>query len=99
MRDECAAFDVTFVFCGTGRRFIKDGRLYRLEESGIQSSQAFRSGLSYQGKPLTFDLRDPLGFPIPENELYTPVFRERCRSCGMKMICNGCSNCGKCRNG
>ena len=99
LRDECAAFDVTFVFCGTGRRFIKDGRLYRLEESGIQSSQAFRSGLSYQGKPLTFDLRDPLGFPIPENDLYTPVFRERCQSCGMKMICNGCSNCGKCRNG
>ena len=99
LRDECAAFDVTFVFCGTGRRFIKDGRLYRLEESGVQSSQAFRSGLSYQGKPLTFDLRDPLGFPIPENELYTPVFRERCQSCGMKMICNGCSNCGKCRNG
>ena len=99
LRDECAAFDVTFVFCGTGRRFIKDGRLYRLEESGVQSSQAFRSGLSYQGKPLTFDLRDPLGFPIPENDLYTPVFRERCQSCGMKMICNGCSNCGKCRNG
>ena len=99
LRDECAAFDVTFVFCGTGRRFIKDGRLYRLEESGVQSSQAFRSGLSYQGKPLTFDLRDPLGFPIPENELYMPVFRERCQSCGMKMICNGCSNCGKCRNG
>ncbi len=99
LRDECAAFDVTFVFCGTGRRFIKDGRLYRLEENGVQSQQAFRSGLSYQGKPLTFDLRDPLGFPIPENDLYTPVFRERCQSCGMKMICNGCSNCGKCRNG
>ena len=31
LRDECEAYNVTFVFCGTGRRFVKDGKLYKLE--------------------------------------------------------------------
>ena len=36
LRDECVEYDVTFVFCGTGRKFVKDGKLYKLEGS-IQS--------------------------------------------------------------
>ena len=98
LRDECQSADVTFVFCGTGRRFVKDGRIYKIEDSSIQSEQALRSGLSYQGKPLDFKLTDTLGLPIPEDELYHPFFRERCERCGMKPICNGCSSCGKCDN-
>lgn len=96
LRDECQSADVTFVFCGTGRRFVKDGKTYKIEDSSIQSEQALRSGLSYQGKPLDFKLTDTWGLPIPANELYQPYFRERCECCGMKPICNGCSNCGKC---
>lgn len=97
LHDECVQFDVTFVFCGTGRRFVKDGRLYRIEQSHIQSEQAFRSGLSYQGKPIQFQLYDDWGYPIPEDKLYHPQFCVRFQSCGMRMACNGCSHCGKCR--
>ena len=96
LRDECAAFDVTFTFCGTGRRFVKDGRTYRVEGNGLQSLQAFKSGLSYRGKPIEFKLTDTWGLPIPESELYRPWFGPRCRSCGMQQTCNGCSRCGKC---
>ncbi len=99
LRQECVDFDVTFVFCGTGRRFIKDGKLYRIEGNGLQSRQAYRSGLSYQGKPIQFDLYDNWGYPIPQEQLYVPHFRERCRTCGMRMSCNGCSNCGACEKG
>lgn len=31
-----------------------------------------------------------------ENELYKPQYRENCKECGSRLICNGCSNCGKC---
>ena len=96
LRDECVRYDVTFVFCGTGRRFVKDGKLYRIEGNGRQSGQASRSGLSYQGKPMVFDLYDAWGFPVPEEQLYKPYFGEKCQSCGMRMTCNGCSRCGKC---
>lgn len=96
LRDECEAHQVTFVFCGTGRRFIKDGKLYHIEGNSRQSEQAFRSGLSYLGKPIQFELYDDWGYPIPEEQLYTPYFGQRCQTCGMKMICNGCSRCGKC---
>ena len=95
LRQECEDNNVTFVFCGTGRRFVKSGKTYRLE-GNIQSRQARKSGLSYQGKPIRFDLYDTWGFPIPEEDRYHPVFRERCETCGMQMICNGCSNCGRC---
>ena len=95
LRQECVDNNVTFVFCGTGRRFVKDGRLYKLE-GNIQSQQAKKSGMSFRGKPIHFDLYDSLGYPISEDDRYKPVFRERCETCGMQMCCNGCSNCGKC---
>ena len=97
LHDECAARDVTFVFCGTGRRFVKDGRLYRLE-GRLPSEQASRSGLSYQGRPIEFKLRDPLGRAIDPDALYKPYFSAQCQTCGMKLACNGCSRCGKCQD-
>ena len=96
LRQECADNNVTFVFCGTGRRFIKDCRLYRIESAGIQGEQAKKSGMNYMGRPMHFRLCDSWGCPIPEEELYRPYFREKCETCGQRPICNGCSRCGKC---
>ena len=96
LREECVRRDITFVFCGTGRRFVKDGRLYRIEGNGEQSRQAFLSGLGYRGKPIEFKLTDTMGLPIPKGELYVPRYGARCRTCGMRLSCNGCSNCGRC---
>jgi len=56
LRQECIDNNVTFVFCGTGRRFIKDGRLYKLDGNGLQSQQAYKSGMSFKGNPIHFDL-------------------------------------------
>ena len=95
LHDECAAFNVTFVFCGTGRRFVKEGKMYHLEGS-VQSEQARKSGLSFSGKPIQFRLTNSWGYPVPEEQLYKPYFGEHCRTCGMQLICNGCSHCGKC---
>ena len=99
LRDECVRHDVTFVFCGTGRRFVKDGKLYRIEGNGLQSRQAYLSGLGYRGKPMQFRLCDTMGLPIPESQLYVPHYGARCQTCGMQISCNGCSNCGKCEPG
>lgn len=97
LRQECEDNNVTFVFCGTGRRFVKDGRTYSIESAEIQSNQAHKSGMSFKGKPMHFDLYDSWGCLIPDEDLYKPVFREKCSTCGMRSACNGCSNCGKCR--
>ncbi len=96
LRQECVDNRVTFVFCGTGRRFVKDGKCYQIEGNGLQSSQAHKSGLSYQGRPIVFDLRDGWGNPIPEDERYQPYYGVRCQTCGMRLACNGCTRCGKC---
>ncbi len=96
LRDECREFDVTFVFCGTGRRFVKDGKTYRLEGS-LSSQQARKSGLSCLGKPMEFQLTDEWGCPLPQESLYRPYFGPRCQTCGMQPICNGCSRCGRCK--
>ena len=96
LHDECVERDITFVFCTTGRRFVKDGKLYTIEDGRLQTEQAFLSGLSYQGKPIDFKLCDTWGFPIPKEELYVPSYGLRCLKCGMKLSCNGCSHCGKC---
>jgi protein gp37 len=98
LRDECVDYNVTFAFVGTGRRFVKDGKVYRIEGSGVQASQAYKSGLSYMGKPIDFKLKTPIGMTIPDEKLYKPYFGEKCQTCGMRIICNGCSRCGKCEN-
>ena len=74
LRDECVEYNVTFTFCGTGRVFVKDGRTYHIEGNGLQSQQAYKSGLSFQGKPIDFRLTDGWGYPIPEEQLYKPYF-------------------------
>ncbi|WP_316608101.1 DUF5131 family protein [uncultured Ruminococcus sp.] len=96
LRDECERHNVTFVFCGTGRRFVKDGRMYCIEGSELQSQQAYKSGLSYRGKAVDFKLTNLLGMPISNERRYQPYFGEKCSTCGMKPICNGCTRCGKC---
>ena len=96
LRDECVAHNVTFAFIGTGRHFVKDGRHYRIEGSGVQANQAFKSGLSFRGKPMEFKLTNLLGLPVSEERRYKPFFGQKCSTCGMKIICNGCTKCGKC---
>ena len=86
---------MTFVFCSTGRRFVKDGKTYKLEGS-VQTEQAGKSGLSFLGQPIDFKLMDTWGYPIPEDRLYKPYFGDHCQKCGMRLTCNGCSRCGKC---
>lgn len=96
LHSECVKHNVTFCFNETGTIFIKDGKKYRLINKRLQSEMAFKSGLSFTGKPINFTLKDSLGFPIPSEELYAPHFKENCKTCGSRIICNGCSDCGKC---
>ena len=96
LHDACREFNITFVFCSTGRRFVKDGRLYQIDDGKIQTEQAYRSNLSFKGKPMEFRLTDVFGNEIPKEELYVPYFGKHCQTCSMKITCNGCSRCGKC---
>lgn len=97
LRSQCEQCDITFCFFETGTNFVKNGRLYRMPDKRLQSKMAYKSGMNYIGKPISFILTDPLGFEIPKESLYKPRFKESCNTCGGRIICNGCSNCGKCR--
>ena len=99
LRDECAAANVTFDFFETGTVFIKDNKRYNIPDKRVQSVMAYKSGASFRGRQPVWKLTDKLGFPIPDGELYKPRFEARCRVCGSRSMCNGCSGCGKCRRG
>lgn len=95
LSDQCRAHGVTFDFIETGSVFVKAGRTYRIPDKRQQSLQAYKSGLSYQGPPIHFRLQNP------EPTLFTaahyqPHFRAHCATCGSRMTCNGCSDCGAC---
>lgn len=96
LRRECEERNITFCFFETGTVFILDGKRYHLPSKLLQSEMAHKSGISYRGKGISFKLVDGLGIPIMEEELYKPHFRNRCENCGSRIICNGCSDCGKC---
>ncbi len=97
LSDQCRKCNVTFNFIETGTVFVKDGKTYRIPDKRTQSQQAFRSGLSFQGRKV------PRLLKMPEGTLFgstvasaEPVFRGHCKTCGSRMTCNGCSNCGAC---
>jgi protein gp37 len=95
LRAECVAANVTFCFIETGTHFIKDGRHYQIPNKQTQSVMAHKSGMNFVGKPMTFHLEDEYG-PIPPELLYVPHYKKRCDTCGSRLICNGCADCGKC---
>jgi protein gp37 len=97
LREECVNADTTFCFIETGTKFVKDGKLYTIDGKRLQSEMAYKSGMNYVGKQVKYKLTDNFGLPIPENELYVPYYGSNCSKCGSKLICNGCSNCGKCK--
>jgi protein gp37 len=98
LSDECRQFNVTFNFIETGTVFVKDGKTYHIPDKRRQSLQAYKSGLSYQGRPLEFRLHspEPSLFEATPIETYKPFFRDHCQTCGNRLTCNGCSNCGGC---
>ena len=96
LQSECIKHDVTFCFIETGTLFIKDGRQYHLPNKRLQAKMAYKSGMNFAGKPIEYKLTNPLGMEIPKEELYVPYFGENCKMCGSRLICNGCSRCGKC---
>ena len=69
-----------------------------MPDKDLQSQMAFKSNLNYVGKKINFKLYDEFLNEIKEDELYKPFFNKKCQTCGSKIICNGCSNCGKCAN-
>ena len=97
LRNECEKYNITFCFIETGTNFIKDGKRYHIPKKRIQSEMAFKSGVNYIGKPIEFKLTDSFGMDISQDKLYIPHYRQNCEKCGSKLICNGCSDCGKCR--
>lgn len=52
---------------------------------------------NYVGKPMEFKLINESGAVIPKEKLYVPYYHKNCDKCGGRFICNGCDDCGKCR--
>ena len=97
LRQECEKYNITFCFIETGTNFIKDGKEYHIPKKLVQSEMALKSGVNFVGKPIEFKLTDSFGLDIPQNELYVPHYGKNCDKCGSKLICNGCSDCGRCK--
>lgn len=97
LRAECVAHNITFCFIETGTVFIKDGKRYHMPKKLLQSKMAFKSGMNYEGKPIEWKLTDRRDKVIPKENLYVPHYRQNCEHCGSKLICNGCSDCGRCK--
>lgn len=96
--EECVAADIRFAFIETGTYFEKDGKIYHIQSKFKQSQQAYKSGLQHLGKPIIFNLKS-LQNNLFESEtlIYKPHFRAQCETCGSRLICNGCSDCGNCK--
>lgn len=98
LSQQCKKYNVTFAFIETGNLFIKDKKIYKIKSKQTQARLAYRSGLSYIGRKIDFKLTDELGILLNSDNLYKPYWSKNCIECGNKLICNGCTRCGKCGN-
>lgn len=96
LHDECVAAGVTFAFIETGNFYVKNGQTQFIKSKVRQSHLAYAEGFSFRGKKMQFKLTDGFGIELTSDELYKPHFRQGCLHCGSRLICNGCSDCGKC---
>ncbi len=92
--DECKKYNVKFCFMETGTKFKKGNIIYNIPSKEIQSKIAYKSNLSYLGKEIKYNLKN-YQESLWDNK-YVPYFKDKCNTCGSRIICNGCSNCGKC---
>lgn len=93
---QCRKHGVTFNFIETGNIFIKGQNRYQIPSKLKQSQLAYKSRLQYQGKPISFLLTKD-NEVLQEKDLYVLHYREHCITCGTRMTCNGCSDCGRCQ--
>lgn len=100
LSNECKNNNITFCFTETGNKFRKDGKLYMFNNKFDQSRFALKCNLNFVGKKIDFKLskKDDLFLETFGTEVYKKYFKERCNQCSFKMLCNGCSNCGKCHS-
>ena len=92
--DECVNANTMFCFIETGTVFEKDGKIYRIPNKRIQSEMAYKSGLQFKGKPINIKLEMPKD--LFNVDVYQKRWSKNCETCGSRLICNGCSFCGKC---
>ncbi len=98
LSNQCRKYNTTFAFIETGNYFLKDKKIYKIRSKQTQAKIAYKLGLSYIGKKINFKLTDELGIPLRNEDLYKPYWSDNCKECGNRLICNGCSKCGKCAN-
>ncbi len=96
LRNQCEKYDINFCFMETGTVFIKDGKKYNLPSKKLQSQMAKKSNMNYEGKEIKYKLTDGFGIEIPSEYLYKPHYKENCKYCGSRSICNGCADCNIC---
>ncbi len=97
LQKECVHHNIKFCFMETGTNFVKNGKTYILKNKSLQSNMAYKSQMNFEGKTIHYKLYDEFLNELKKEELYHPVFKEKCGACGVRPICNGCSECGKCR--
>lgn len=95
---QCRKYDIPFTFIECGSVFIKDGKKVDIYNKTRQSEIAYELDINYKGKKAKYKLTDNFGIEYNENELYKPRFKEHCLRCGGRPSCNGCGNCGKCKD-
>lgn len=96
LRYDCALHGVTFCFYETGTVFEKGYSRYNIPSKMDQSVLAYMAHLNVEGPPVEWKLKNPDGSDLLEDQLYKPFYIGRCKTCGNRIVCQGCSNCGKC---
>lgn len=89
-------YNIKFCFIETGNYYVKNHKTYYIPSKRKQAQLAYLSRLQNIGKPIHFHL-EKQEYSLFD-EWYIPYYREHCKQCGSRLICNGCSDCGRCQD-
>lgn len=96
---QCEKYHVNFCWYESGTRLVRAGWTELWFRKSDQSAVAYFSGLNRKFYDIDFDLRDPGdGHRLEPGERYHRMYnKNHCMFCANRMLCNGCLQCGDCR--
>ena len=96
---QCSSYKTNFVWYETGTNLLIDNKIYCMPDKHKQSVEPFFAGLNQKYYDIVFDLKYSDGTVVPLSDYHKRMFNDKnCVYCSNQVICNGCSNCGKCKD-
>lgn len=96
---QCYQYRTNFCWYESGTLLQVGNQMYKMFNKRERTVYAYKAGLNRKFYDIDFKLYASDGHLLEKSELHQKVYNKfSCSFCSNRMMCNGCSDCGKCKS-